>query len=140
MQIDQFFRMYMITRRIYRDVTRAFLRSGYDYLLEHFIILMLLSQKKIMKQNEITLDIIRNKATVTRTIDKLVNRGLVKRTVDPDDRRVNILEITGEGQALHARMERIYEHIKKKAAVDVAQEEIEKFLNAFEKISSDIEA
>ena len=140
MKIDQLFRMYMITRRIYRDVTRAFSREGYDYLLEHFIILMLLSQKKIMKQNDITLDIIRNKATVTRAVDKLVERDLIKRNTDPNDRRINILEITDAGQALYVKLVVIYENIKNKAGKGIGQEEIDGFLKTFEKIAANLEA
>jgi DNA-binding MarR family transcriptional regulator len=35
--------------------------------------------------------------TISRKIDLLVDKGLVSRKVDPDDRRAVILEITGEG-------------------------------------------
>ncbi len=140
MKIDQLFRMYVITRRIYHDITRAFSREGYDYLLEHFIIIMLLSQKKILKQNDITLDIIRNKATVTRAVDKLVERDFVKRIEDPDDRRINILEITDAGQALYVQLQGIYENIKNKADKGIGQEEIDGFLKTFEIIAANIEA
>ena len=138
MPLDSFFTIYMITRRMYRNVTRAFLRDGQDYLMEHFIILMLLSQKKTIKQNEITLDIIRNKATVTRAVDKLVERGLVRRTTDPQDRRINILEITDSGQAVFTRLERIYENIKKKIHAGISQDEIDRCVTMFERILNNL--
>lgn len=38
-------------------------------------------------------------STATRMIDRLVRRGLVTRTVHPDDKRANRVEITDEGRS-----------------------------------------
>jgi DNA-binding MarR family transcriptional regulator len=39
-----------------------------------------------------------DKSTLSRTIEGLVNLGLVERTPDPDDRRVQHLTLTADGQ------------------------------------------
>lgn len=39
-------------------------------------------------------------STIARMVDRLVAKGLVDRSPDPDDRRANILSLTGDGAAL----------------------------------------
>ena len=43
-------------------------------------------------------------ATITHHVDRLEKAGLVRRVLDPDDRRVRRLELTPAGVELHARM------------------------------------
>ncbi len=39
-------------------------------------------------------------ANVTGIVDRLVEQGLVVRTSDPDDRRIQLLKVTDSGEAL----------------------------------------
>jgi MarR family transcriptional regulator, transcriptional regulator for hemolysin len=43
-------------------------------------------------------------ATITHHVDRLEASGLVRRRLDPDDRRVRRLELTDAGRELHARL------------------------------------
>jgi MarR family transcriptional regulator, transcriptional regulator for hemolysin len=43
-------------------------------------------------------------ATITHHVDRLEKAGLVRRQLDPDDRRVRRLELTDAGAELHARL------------------------------------
>ena len=43
-------------------------------------------------------------ATITHHVDRLEAAGLVRRTLDPGDRRVRRLELTDTGLELHARL------------------------------------
>jgi MarR family transcriptional regulator for hemolysin len=43
-------------------------------------------------------------ATITHHVDRLEKAGLVRRVLDPGDRRVRRLELTSAGVELHARM------------------------------------
>lgn len=44
-----------------------------------------------------------DKASTTRTVDSLQEAGYVKRTSDPDDRRVTLIELTPKGRAKAAK-------------------------------------
>jgi DNA-binding MarR family transcriptional regulator len=48
-----------------------------------------------------------DKSTVSRTVDSLVSRGLVDRTLDSEDRRYVVLALTGEGTATATRVHAI---------------------------------
>ena len=54
-------------------------------------------------------------STLTRIVDKLVNRGLVHRKTDPSDRRVVRVAMTGEGAELVKR----FEEARKKRVLSV---------------------
>jgi MarR family transcriptional regulator for hemolysin len=43
-------------------------------------------------------------ATITHHVDRLEAAGLVRRTLDPNDRRVRKLELTDSGRELHGRL------------------------------------
>jgi DNA-binding MarR family transcriptional regulator len=65
------------------------------------------------------------KPTVSATVDTLVERGLVARTVAPDDRRVVRLAVTGAGRsalrqaqaAMRARVDDVIAHVDDPAPV-----------------------
>ncbi len=139
MKLDSFFQVYSITRRIYRQIAWAFFQNGYDCLPEHFVILSLLNQKKTMRQNDINLHAIQNKTTLTRAIDKLAARNLVKRIMNPDDRRANILEITDQGRTVFTQLERVYANTIRGVRQDVPQEDMDKVLESLGKILKTIE-
>ena len=68
------------------------------------------------------------KPTVSATIDTLVDRGLVERTVTPDDRRVTRLSLTDTGRAaareaetvMRARLDDVLAHVDDPRAVQEA--------------------
>lgn len=64
-----------------------------------------LVRKGPMSLNMLAAELFLDKSTASRVIDSLERKGYVTRSVDPDDRRVRVLEITKEGNELHSRIE-----------------------------------
>src|SRR5476649_1296133 len=67
-----------------------------------FSVLMILSrsQSKACKQNEISQLLLVSRANITGLVDSLARQGLVERTNDPHDRRVNMVKILSKGEKL----------------------------------------
>ena len=67
-----------------------------------FSVLMILSRSEVKsaKQNEISQLMLVSRANITGLVDSLANQGLVLRTNDPHDRRVNIVKILPKGEKL----------------------------------------
>ena len=67
-----------------------------------FGVLMILSRSrsKACKQNEISHLLLVSRANITGLVDSLVRQGLVERTNDPHDRRVNMIKILPKGEKL----------------------------------------
>jgi MarR family transcriptional regulator for hemolysin len=64
-------------------------------------------------------------ATVTRMVDILGKEGLVERTPDPNDRRVNLLSISPKGEAVLAEIFRVYDGMREHLLQDLDAEHVE---------------
>lgn len=65
--------------------------------IEEFILLNMIEMHTDQILQNIAIATGKNKSVVMRMIDSLEHKGLVKRTVNPDDRRENLLSITERG-------------------------------------------
>lgn len=65
-------------------------------------------------------------ATVTRMVDILGKEGLVERTPDPNDRRVNLLSISPKGEAVLEEIFRVYDRLRNHLLQDLAAEDVER--------------
>jgi len=76
--------------------------SPYGITKAGFSVLMILSrsESKSCKQNEISQLMLVSRANITGLVDSLVRLGLVERTSDPLDRRVNMVKILPKGEKL----------------------------------------
>jgi len=90
-----------------------------------FSVLMILSrsQSKACKQNEISQLLLVSRANITGLVDSLVRTGLVERTNDPHDRRVNMVRILPKGEKLlEGLLPGYYRHVHDICSVFTAAE------------------
>jgi MarR family transcriptional regulator for hemolysin len=69
-----------------------------------WVVLSALSDVGLVSQAALASHVHLEGATITHHIDRLEAAGLVRRTADPDDRRVRRLELTDAGRALYERL------------------------------------
>ena len=62
--------------------------------------LLLISEEEAIRMRELARKLGGSFSNATVLVDRLVDRGLVERRMDPEDRRVVLVRATGEGQAL----------------------------------------
>ena len=62
-------------------------------------------------------------ATITRIIDILGAEGLVARTVDPKDRRINLVEISPKGESVLKEIFAIYDEVRDDVVEDLSADE-----------------
>jgi len=89
---------YLLTRHTGERLSQAFIEKGYDYRPEHFLILLLLDLRGPMSQQAICTGAIKGKSTISRAIDFLEKRGVVKRFPGEDAREKHV-KITDKGKA-----------------------------------------
>lgn len=80
-----------------------------------------------------------NKSAITSKIDRLVAKGYVERIRDEDDRRIVFLKITEKGRDIYENVEDKIEEFIGPYLQELAEEEVEAFLNIYEKITNIIE-
>ncbi len=73
-----------------------------DLFPPQIMVIQTLDQPKPMRQVAEFLSC--NSSNLTGITDRLEDRGLVKRTLDPSDRRVRLLVLTEEGRAVQRRI------------------------------------
>ncbi len=71
-------------------------------------------------------------------IDRLVNNGFVVRKYDPKDRRVVLLEITGQGREALEKIREVRTAQIKQYLAYLEPDELDLFLHSFEKIAAHI--
>jgi len=77
-----------------------------------------------------------NRANITSLIDRMEKAGLVVRTNAENDRRYNIVKMTGKGGKLLAKTEPMYGKLVKKIMASTASAEQKKLITVLGKIRS----
>ena len=77
--------------------------SGFGLTLSQLNVLMMLkyqSENGRLNQTELGNMLLLKRSGLTGLVDRMEKAGLVRRIPDPDDRRVNLVEMTDEGKQL----------------------------------------
>ncbi|AEG17776.1 MarR family winged helix-turn-helix transcriptional regulator [Methanobacterium paludis] len=93
-------------------------------------------EPKTMKQIAKTLGVATS--TPTRTVDRLLEKGLVKRTVGEKDRRQVLIELTFRCKKLMEDMDKEGLKMTKKLLQNFSDEEIESFKNILLRVNKNI--
>ena len=83
--------------------------------IEEFILLNMIEMHTDQILQNIAIATGKNKSVVMRMIDFLEQKGLVRRTVNPDDRRENLLSITERGAEVLSQ----YKEIEKRVSAEL---------------------
>lgn len=78
-----------------------------DLLFEHWQIMAVLHSQPGLRMSDIAHAALLPPATLTRHMDRLVERALVIRRIDPDDKRSAIAALSSRGERLAARLQAI---------------------------------
>ena len=76
-----------------------------------------------------------NKSAITATINRMVERGLIERTRDENDRRVVYLTLTAEGIELYQKAQDKIHHLVESIITQFKEPEIKAFINTYEKLA-----
>ena len=86
--------------RLKKHLGEVFKKNGINLTAEQFLVMDTLWNEGSLTQQNIAYIIQKDKNSVTQFIDNLEKKGLVVRSVDKDDRRVNNIVVTEKGMAL----------------------------------------
>lgn len=70
-----------------------------------------------------------------RMIDSLEQKGLAKRTVNPDDRRENLLSITDKGCEVLSQYQQIEKRLSNELLDGIPPQKVAQFLEVIEEIT-----
>jgi DNA-binding MarR family transcriptional regulator len=124
------------TSNTLRNAFTLFLRENdINMTPEQFLVLKKLYCKDGVTQNEIALYFLRDDASITRVLDSLEKKKLVKRKKSSTDRRVNLVYIKSQGKDLIKKFFPLAEELNQHFLKDVSDKELKTVKNVLKKIS-----
>lgn len=103
--------------------------------VEEFILLDMIDARTDQILQNIAIATGKNKSVAMRMIDSLEAKGLVKRTVNPDDRRENLLSTTDRGKEVVRLYLDIEKRLSEELLSDIEPGKLSVFTEVLEKIS-----
>lgn len=91
-----------------------------------------------MTQSDLSEVLQRQPATVARMIDRLVKRGLVKRTPHPTDRRTNIVSNTKKATDLLVEVEPYVVKCAESIALGISDEDLATFFRVLDTVQANV--
>jgi len=87
---------------LYERLDRAL--APFDLSTPQYIVIVLLANDVASKSSDICKTVAHDPGAMTRVLDRLEEKKLVRRVPDPNDRRALKLELTPEGRALYPKV------------------------------------
>ena len=121
--------MLVATGILSRGLTlQTFAENGFDITPEQYLILSLLYEHGELYQRQISELTYKDRPNVSRIINILENKGLVKRVNDSNGRQINKIIMTEKGKELREKIHPVSVEIRKIVTKDIAIEDLEKCL------------
>ena len=106
---------------------------------EQFLLIDLLWNQGPMSQQRMADLMQKDKNSITKLVDALEKKGLVKRQKDETDRRSNLLVLTSEAEALKMGAKQKGISILDSILEGIGEEELKSFLNTLGKLTDNME-
>jgi MarR family transcriptional regulator, organic hydroperoxide resistance regulator len=118
------FLLHGIYQRIRGVTYRAFNQHGLELTPEQWIVLARLWQRDGRTVSELSESTLRDKPTMSRILDSMEKSGLVTRTVDSQDARSRIVELTRAGRSLRKKLVPIAKSIVQRLEDGLPEEDL----------------
>jgi len=113
-----------VGRLMGKNLREKFINKGYD-ITSHFMgILSDLWIKDGIKQQDLVISIIKDKATITRSLDAMEEQDILVRIPSKEDKRKKLIFLTTKGKALKHKLFPLMQSVEKEAIKGVSKEEM----------------
>ncbi len=114
-----------VTKTVSRAFDDALSRAGGS--LPVWLVLISLKSRRLANQRELADAVGIQGATITHHLNAMESAGLVTRRRDPDNRRVHLVELTAEGDALFLRLREAAVAFDKQLRAGLSDSEVDRF-------------
>lgn len=121
-----------------RSLVQRFEAEGLDVSAEEWAVLLILQSVSDLTATELSDRSMRDKTTITRTLDRLERKGLVLRLRDTKDRRSVRLSLSPMGQAVFEELARIAQGLIKQTLAGIAPEDVEQALTVMKRMAANL--
>lgn len=129
----------ILNSRIKKGFFDKLQENGINITPEQYLVLDILWDKQSLSQQNIADVIQKDKNSVTKIIDSLEKKNLVKRVVDKNDRRINKIELTDEAVALEKVTTEVAINFMNDVIKDIDKQELDTFVDVMRKLKNNLE-
>lgn len=123
---DTFFYNLEKAVKTYRQYFQNQLKAnGFDITLDQWLILNTIIENPNISQNEIAEKVFKDKASVARIIELLVQNGFLTRSMHPTNRRMFQLSITEKGKETIEKLSGLVQVFRKNAVLGISPDALE---------------
>lgn len=126
--------------RLKKHLGEVFKNNGVNLTAEQYLVMDTLWNEGTLTQQAIAYIIQKDKNSVTQFIDNLEKKGLVTRSVDKNDRRVNNIIVTKEGMGLKDSMKELAINTMNDILRGIPETDLNTFVSVVQKVCANIEA
>ena len=113
--------------------------NGINITPEQYLVLDILWEKQSLSQQNIADIIQKDKNSVTKIIDSLEKKQLVRRVMDQKDRRINKIELTDEAIALEKITTEVAINFMNDTIKGIDNKDLDCFVNVMRQIKDNLE-
>lgn len=125
-----------LRNKLHRLMKRRYAcQAEVEMTVEEYILLNMIRAKTDQILQNIAIATGKNKSVILRMIDSLEQKGLAKRTVNPDDRRENLLSITNKGNRVVLQYQQVEKHLSQELIEGIPPEKVAIFFEVLEQIT-----
>jgi DNA-binding MarR family transcriptional regulator len=106
----------------------------------HLRVMKIIDRKKPCTANDIASYLGRDKAQVTRLLNTLIDRGLINKVPNPDDKRSQYLNISDSGMLLVKEIAKIDDNVMAMMRKNLTQDELVEFGRIADVMSKNLES
>lgn len=125
--------------RLKNGLRKEFLAHGVDVTPDQWGVLSLAGEQEGLTQSELGENLLKDKASITRILDRLEAKGLLVRRTDGNDRRTFRIFLTPEGRSLREQLIPISKAYARQCYRHITTTDIDFLQAILEKINEGIE-
>jgi DNA-binding MarR family transcriptional regulator len=128
----------IMSEKIKRPFHRALAQEGITISFEQCLILSCLSDNNKATQQTLCQLTHKDKPSITRLVDKLETKDLVKRITDKKDRRKNHICLTSSGYALCIKTQNVVQRLFHQAVANIDELQLNECRNVLQNIMQNL--
>ncbi len=87
-----------------------------------------------IKQEELTSSLVMDSAAISRSVKRLVSAALIRKEINPKDKRAYLIYLTPRGMEIEAKISEVYDTIFHRLTVGISHDDVYQCINTLEDI------
>lgn len=129
----------IVANKMKLELENSFKKGNHNITALQWMALGIIYENSGISQNELSKKSKKDKTNIARIIEKLENKGLIKKTIDDTDKRIFRLFTTKLGEQTREELAHLAIEVIEKSTINISNDEHEMCLKILKKIYANLE-